>query len=659
MDSNEVDPKPAEVALGATTFEPSPPTTGLIHGLLRSSWRGAKTGFRCTSYVIGPVAGLFFLAGLVICAFAAGTGRGLPLVPSYAGPFFGYGPFWIGWGLPPILLRPIQLYLGFAACGAIFGAGVGFAAALIRWCTRGTRTPAWWAAAHRPIRLFCRKPRAVTPAGIAPARRRRRLWPWLVGVSLFQVLAVAFGTGVYLGRMVDRRLAAAIAAADRDDPYWRLDDLMAHREPVPDAENSALVVAEALAHLPENWPRGPAPQPGAPRPPATEVEQAFDRLETADNVRLDDAVADTLRTELHTYQEAVWLAWTAADYPRGRHALQLGPTLLDTPLPETQAARGAARLLSADAAIRAHDGDLDGALDSCGAILGVARSIGDEPFTISQLARIAMGMVALNSTQHVLGQGEPSDGALERVQTLVLDERTYPLQLYALRGERAVTVELIRRIGAGELPIAALSEGAAALEPARPRIIISGGGRLWFDNQRAVALEWMNEAVDIARRPAAAQAPLWDAWQANLDRLRKSWYGPYIATLPMLLLPALNASGTAHARYQGALGAMAVLLAAERHRRRMGDWPASIATIDPDLLPDPPVDPFSSQAFRMERRDGQFVVYSIGPNRKDEHGAFDRRRHMDGGLDDVVAAAWDVALRAQTSETPRKSAPGE
>ena len=33
------------------------------------------------------------------------------------------------------------------------------------------------------------------------------------------------------------------------------------------------------------------------------------------------------------------IARTVANYSRGRHELELGPTLIDTPLPETQAAR--------------------------------------------------------------------------------------------------------------------------------------------------------------------------------------------------------------------------------------------------------------------------------------------------------------------------------
>ena len=47
----------------------------------------------------------------------------------------------------------------------------------------------------------------------------------------------------------------------------------------------------------------------------------------------------------------------------------------------------------------------------------------------------------------------------------------------------------------------------------------------------------------------------------------------------------------------------------------------------------------------MEHRDGQLFIYSIGPNRKDEHGAYDPKRWLKGGPDDVGASTWDVPLR--------------
>jgi hypothetical protein len=117
-------------------------------------------------------------------------------------------------------------------------------------------------------------------------------------------------------------------------------------------------------------------------------------------------------------------------------------------------------------------------------------------------------------------------------------------------------------------------------------------------------------------------------------------------------MPAMSASDTAHSRYQSGLGATAILLAAERHRCKTGDWPAAIAAIDPGILPSPPVDPYSGQAFRMEHRDGQILIYSIGPNRKDEHGAFDPEQWIKGVPDDVGVGAWDVPQRPQPVDAP-------
>ena len=52
------------------------------------------------------------------------------------------------------------------------------------------------------------------------------------------VSLAGYEAGATFGGSVDRRLTAAIDAADRDDPNWRLDDLLANREQVPDEENS-------------------------------------------------------------------------------------------------------------------------------------------------------------------------------------------------------------------------------------------------------------------------------------------------------------------------------------------------------------------------------------------------------------------------------------
>jgi len=371
--------------------------------------------------------------------------------------------------------------------------------------------------------------------------------------------------------------------------------------------------------------------------------------ETVDDVRLDGPTAEALRSDLVTRREALDVARSLSgrDRGRGRHELELTPTLIDMPLPETQAARVMGSLLAADAAVRTLDGDADGALDSCRAGLAAARSIGDEPTPISQIARAAIGIRALRSARRALGQAEPSDRALARLQALALGEMAEPLLLAGLRGERAILTEVVRRLGAGELPIAALSQGGRPFDPDAPRPVIAPWGRLLFENQQAVMLRWMNELVALGRQPPAARPPLWNAWQAEVDRVRHSRLGPYTATMPVLMTAALPAADASLTRDQADLGATALLLAAERHRLKTGDWPASISAIDPTLLSASPVDPFTGNPFRMERRDGRVVVYSVGPDLKDDHRASDPKRRGKGGPDDVAAVGRDVGRRGQ------------
>jgi hypothetical protein len=477
----------------------------------------------------------------------------------------------------------------------------------------------------------------------APSKPRRTAWRWLVAVPVLLLVVVSIVV-LFRGRTANRRLAVAMSVADRDDPHWRLDDLLAHREQVPDAENSALVLAKSSELLGKNWPDGAAV---AASNPTADVLARLDEIEA--NVRLDDALAGSLGDRLKVREPALAVARTLKDYGRGRYELVLGPTLIDTLLPQIEEVRSVARLLAADVALRAHEADLDGALDSCRSILGTARSIGDEPLLISQLVRSAIDEVAAKSIQRVLGQGEASDAALSRLQTLILDEHAQPLLVVALKGERAFLTEAIRRMETGQFGISNISGSA------KPRSVAARVGDNVFamlaqtvlSGQQAIALDWMNDAVAISRRPAADQRALWAAWEARIAQVKRSRFGQFSAMLPVLLAPSTTAASGAFSRVQAELGALAILIAAERHRRRTGKWPASIKAIDPSIMPAQPVDPFTGEPFHLEHRDGQLFIYSIGPNGKDEHGAFDLKRHTQGGPDDFGARAWDPELRGR------------
>ncbi len=482
-------------------------------------------------------------------------------------------------------------------------------------------------------------------------RTKRRVWLWLIsGSSILLVVTIILGS-LILKWQVENRLSRAIAAADRDDPNWRIGDVMANRITIPDAENSALVVAAALKHLPENWPDAPWPGSGLPKPPPPPSMEVYTRLQDYPaGYLLRDDLAFDIRLALDDVADALRIARTLVEYPRGRHEITLGPTILDTPLAETQATRSIARLLQMDAVLRAHDGDLDGALDSCRAILNTGRSIGDEPFVISQLVRILIGGIALDTARRVLALGEPSDAAIARFQALVDDEAAQPLLTVGVRGERGGMDEMIRRMRTGQIQMSDLA--GPTFNPSPPRTSVSPWMKSWLDQQRAIELEWMTDAVVIARKPLADQFEDWKRWDQRIDDTRKPWHGKLTSTLPLLLSPALSTGFKACIRYQTMLRSTSQMLAAERHRRKTGAWPMSVGQIHASLGGGSPIDPFDGQPIRIARHDGQIFVYGIGYNHQDDHGAYNPRLELRGGPVDIGTNAWDVSLRRRPAPLP-------
>src|SRR5207302_620048 len=96
-----------------------------------------------------------------------------------------------------------------------------------------------------------------------------------------------------------------------------------------------------------------------------------------------------------------------------------------------------ADLLRHDAVLRAHKGDLRGALASSRAALNAARSLADEPFAGSAQIRVHGVTIACQMFTRTLAQGQAADANLAEVQQLLVEEERHPTLLLVLRGERA------------------------------------------------------------------------------------------------------------------------------------------------------------------------------------------------------------------------------
>jgi hypothetical protein len=459
-----------------------------------------------------------------------------------------------------------------------------------------------------------------------PARRpplRRRRWRWII-LGALAALAAGLGVYTYLEFTSESELLAAIAEADRLDPGWRFEDIEAARPSIPDAENSALLVAAAYPKIPKTL--------LAPRPDGGPTIWE----ESPSELRLDDDRLSELRADLAKADAALPAGRELADRPRGRWAVAWNADFpIFTFVPHLEKSRPVARLLVLDAAAAAADGKTDDAVRSCRAALNVGRSTGDAPTEIAQLVRVACAIDAVYALERVLAQGEASEASLQAMQRLLADEAAAPSLLIRARAERALWFQSLEAMRTGNYNRAALkimpSRLGEKFDMQLERMLARGAEPAYLRHMTAV--------VEIVKLPSQDQD----------EHLRK-------LVFPTQKLPPLleglsskgqpdwaNAARHFH-RAQALLHCAATALAAERYRLAERRWPADLNTLIPRYLPAVPQDPFDGCPLRFRRLPDGIVIYSVNADRTDDHGKLDRKHPQATGTD-IGFQLWNASRR--------------
>jgi hypothetical protein len=459
----------------------------------------------------------------------------------------------------------------------------------------------------------------------AAAPRRSRLRRVLLVAAL--VAAGVVGVFAYVRYEQDRDIREAVAEADRLDPGWRFEDLWAAREDVPDGEeNGAFWVASARAAMPAKW-----LAPAVAGMPTVDMRL----VDVPPPQRPDEADLKELWDELAKVDGALDRARVLADRPRGRHVVSYSEDLIGTLLPHLDEARQVARMLALDARLRALDGDIEGALRSCRAGLNVGRSIGDEPFAVSQLTRAATARQALRALEQTLALGEAPAKSLEQLQRLLAEEAEEPLALLAARSDRVSVYQCLEVMRTGRFDRASYGLRTSVLGSIGDDLIDRGKARAC----QAAYLRFYNQVVEAVKLPTEAQ-------QDALNGIPEP-----SQPLPALLEGLMR--GGEWARLVGTfllaraeLRCAAAALAAERYRLAEGHWPENLDALVPLYLPAVPADPFDGQPLRLARLPDGIVVYSVGRDRTDDGGRIDRG-HPGAPGTDVGFQLWNPDRRGK------------
>ncbi len=466
-----------------------------------------------------------------------------------------------------------------------------------------------------------------------PARRRK--WPRRL-LGAFFVLALLLGGGAFYSFWsASLEMSSVLAQIDRLDPGWRLEDLEARRRSIPDAQNSALKIV-AISRLQAGqtvW---------TPAMDKLFGENGISEAELPPQVQLNDQQTAYLMQRLELLRKPILEARQLANFPDGRFPLTYTADFYSTRL-LCQDARGVAELLRWDAVRRVHDGDADGAIESCLAIMHAARSLGDEPFLISQLVRYACVNMAVDSSERTLAQGhfaEASLPSLQRLQSAQAKEAAEPTLLRGLRGERAGANRFLEALAEGKIstkaPGTVLGSTVLGGEVAYLAALEHVPG--YLTRERAALLGYLNTLVETAKLPAAEGEERFNA----LEKETRGKWG-----LVRLLAPATSKIRAVECRIRANLLCASAGLAAERYRIRHNQWPDSLeALVKAELLPAVPLDPFDEKPLRLERTAAGLIIYSVGQDKVDNGGLIDRRGPTAPGTD-LGFRLWDISQRRQ------------
>lgn len=292
--------------------------------------------------------------------------------------------------------------------------------------------------------------------------------------------------------------------------------------------------------------------------------------------------------------------------------------------------RSYARLLMLDTRVAVDEGDIDRAVSSVRAILGLSRQLRSAPSDMGKLVGTALTAVAVNELSSMDQQvwASMTDAHLTSLDTALaaIPGRDYSGVLAS--SERAFKDHIQRLYsdnGNGDGHVCALgvwyfADAGGLSESQRTSLVFNSIVLHPKMLQRREAREASRVAVEDLSR-WLAQSP-WERTAPTFAEIPKSVAGRSGAALALLPLTYMEVIPRIASSIESTVmgrDAARIAIAAERCRRQRGAWSGSLD----DLFPSPsdvPLDMFSGQQLNFSIRDGRPFVYSVGNDRDDDGG---------------------------------------
>ncbi len=480
-------------------------------------------------------------------------------------------------------------------------------------------------------------PESSLPRAARYVRAMRALSAWFHSHPIFSIFAAFLAVGLcahfFLNWRSERCWQAYAEAARARGVKLYLTDFAPPK--IPDAENfAALPMMRAI--LPTGA-KGPMALPGNDHPNLGnplkgerldwEKWQAFFKDAGFISETTDSPPRDVLRAlEHYAPQFQEWSEWKTR--PRCRFDLDLkaGAAI---PFPYLNIFHDAVELFSLQTRAHLGLGESTAAYDSFRNALQTYRALADEPTLICGLVRIASLRVVISTVGEGLREHFWANAELEKIAADLNEVRIWNDYTSAFASERGY-------VNGTEEEYLAMSPWSRAQKISAITAVLGLSGpqigfafallipdRMIRDNQ-VRANHYFDELLDRVNADGTRYDPD-GATPSDADHLRgfdEIWFA-----LSKKSAPVFSFMGRRFAFVQTQVDLARLAIALERFRMARSAFPKTLAELVPDMIAALPDDIYTGKplTYRRDDHDG-FLLYSVGPNRRDDGGANDSKR---------------------------------
>ena len=268
------------------------------------------------------------------------------------------------------------------------------------------------------------------------------------------------------------------------------------------------------------------------------------------------------------------------------------------------------------------NGQADKALADVKLMLYLNQSIRTEPILISHLVRLAMVEITLQPIYEGLAEHRWSDAQLAGLDAELGRLDFLADYEFSMRGERIFGIsetEYLRR-SRNLRSMSFDNQGDPSSPPFSDLGFHLAPSSFFYRSELTIAEmheRWTLPLVDLTNRIVSPMKV--EQSTADADRaLQRDW--PY-NILARMIFPAVGRAVEKYARAQSSVDLARTAIALERYRLAHGGYPESLAALAPQFIEKVPHDVIGGGPLHYRlNADGQFVLYSIGWNERDDGG---------------------------------------